>query len=219
MCVLQIYTENCAIVPSWPAVSCWCCDCILIGWKDDRAESVGAQFGHCGRYFSLPRDVCKPGEAKKKREPMVRQQAVTGAFVSAPCYHVKVFFSFHTKWWIINLWGVYSLVCVLLCANSQNYFCPLGHMQPCLSGIFWRQQASNTLKFSRRCYKNDSSSRNTSGFPLCSVSLFHCCIFFQPNLQWNFISKCFSVYQGHRYSILFRHRLFWRSWWKGCKHN
>lgn len=90
----------------------------------------------------------------------------------------KFFFSFHTKWWIINLCCVYSLVCVLLCANSQNDFCPLGYMQPCLSGIFWRQQASNTLKFSRRCYKNDSSSRNTSRFPLCSVSLFPSCIFF-----------------------------------------
>lgn len=43
---------------------------------------------------SLRDVVCTLRGAEKEREPMATQLSVTGAFVSAPCYHVKPLFFF-----------------------------------------------------------------------------------------------------------------------------
>lgn len=60
-------------------------------------------------------------------------------------------------------------------------------MQSFLSCIFWEYQASYKLKLSRRCYRNDSTARNTARVLICAVSalfnyFFSSCLYFDSNV-------------------------------------
>lgn len=187
--------------------------------------------------------VYEPRRAEKEREPMARQLSVTVALVSSPCYHVKPFFFLlkGIKEWFAHYGRCdFSREIHMLCLPLQNVFCLpywnefishyiylskllihiLGHMQHLLSCVFWGSQASHKLKLSRRCYRNDSSTRNTTRVLLYSVSA---CFHFYVSQVLRLRSKLIFILifawvnQGYRHQVLFRHRLLWRSRWKDCK--
>ena len=116
--------------------------------------------------------------------------------------------------------NVYCFCCVGACTGAARVallialFHIPGHMQPLLSGILWGSQASLKLKLSRRCYRNDSSTRNTIRVLLYSVSTCFLLLFVSLRLVWVYILMSSCVYQRHRHSILFRHRLLRGAWWK-----
>lgn len=162
MCVALIYTSK-----PCHSFSVACSILLMLILDFHWSRPVWGVIGQCHIWplrktlqCSLRDDECIPSGAEKEREPMVRQLTVTEPFVSAPCYHVKHFFSLKCiKYYFLVLFQLKLVLCVcfvkhwlcVLCKHvlksapvdlRKFLFQILGHMRPPLSGTVWRFQAS-----------------------------------------------------------------------------
>lgn len=117
MCVALIYTSK-----PCHSFSVACSILLMLILDFHWSRPVWGVIGQCHIWplrktlqCSLRDDECIPRGAEKEREPMVRQLTVTEPFVSAPCYHVKHFFSLKCiKYYFLVLFQLKLILCMCL---------------------------------------------------------------------------------------------------------